>query len=82
MCNHFLLVLCVGLTCLDIVTEIASFPKEDTDQRSKGLRFWSERALLKIFYKKKIKRQIQQRIFLSRYIAGEEVEMLLITVLF
>merc|ERR1712212_356612 len=30
-------VLCVGLTCLDIVTEIESFPKEDTDQRSKGL---------------------------------------------
>ena len=63
MCNHFLLVLCVGLTCLDIVTEIASFPKEDTDQRSKGLRFWSERALLKIFYKKKSKDKFNKEYF-------------------
>ena len=45
MCNPSLLVLCVGLTCLDIVTEIASFPKEDTDQRSKGWRFWLEKVL-------------------------------------
>ncbi|CBY30849.1 unnamed protein product [Oikopleura dioica] len=30
-------ILCVGLTCLDIVTEVASFPKEDTDQRSAGM---------------------------------------------
>lgn len=30
-------VLCVGLTCLDIVTEVESFPQEDTDQRSKGM---------------------------------------------
>jgi len=30
-------VLCVGLTCLDIVTEVDSYPTEDTDQRSKGL---------------------------------------------
>ena len=29
-------VLCVGLTCLDIVTDVASFPVEDTDQRSIG----------------------------------------------
>ncbi|CAG5102023.1 Oidioi.mRNA.OKI2018_I69.chr1.g106.t2.cds [Oikopleura dioica] len=30
-------ILCVGLTCLDIVTEVAGFPKEDTDQRSAGM---------------------------------------------
>jgi len=30
-------VLCVGLTCLDIVTEVDAYPKEDTDQRSKGM---------------------------------------------
>jgi hypothetical protein len=30
-------ILCVGLTCLDIVTEVAAFPKEDTDQRSAGM---------------------------------------------
>ena len=29
-------VLCVGLTCLDIVTDVASYPVEDTDQRSIG----------------------------------------------
>ena len=29
-------VLCVGLTCLDIVTDVASYPIEDTDQRSIG----------------------------------------------
>ena len=26
-------VLCVGLTCLDIVTDVAAYPIEDTDQR-------------------------------------------------
>ena len=26
-------VLCVGLTCLDIVTNVAAYPDEDTDQR-------------------------------------------------
>jgi len=30
-------VLCVGLTCLDIVTEVDDYPAEDTDARSKGL---------------------------------------------
>ena len=28
-------VLCVGLVCLDLVTVVESFPKEDTDMRSK-----------------------------------------------
>ena len=30
-------VLCVGLTCLDIVTEVDSFLVEDTDRRSLGM---------------------------------------------
>ena len=59
----FLLVLCVGLTCLDIVTEIASFPKEDTDQRSKGLSFWSKNEKwYKIIYRK-IEKQTQKNFF-------------------
>ena len=63
------------------MTEIASFPKEDTDQRSKGLSFWSKNEKwYKIIYRK-IEKQTQKN-FLTRNIAGEEVEMLQITVQF
>ena len=43
-------VLCVGLTCLDIVTDVASYPIEDTDQRSIG-QSWRRGGNVKGFYK-------------------------------
>ena len=42
-------ILCVGLTCLDIVTEIAAFPKEDTDQRSAGMS-WRRGGNARLYY--------------------------------